>query len=122
MMSISIKVAPSNSLIGISGANKGVVPDSIPEAGIAATESCILVACFPEVEGETEVTLGPTCEVDPGGAPAFDGHLATPNGVVKVFTVEWKPLMEAPVSTASTRIRVWKNRPRFANEVIIGVE
>jgi hypothetical protein len=122
VMSISIKVAPSNSLIGISDADKGVVPDSIPETGIAATESCILVACLPEVDGDTEITLGLAREVDPGDSPVFDGQLATPSGVVKVFTVEWRPLMEAPVSTASTRVRIWKNRPRFADEVIIGVE
>jgi hypothetical protein len=121
-MSTSITVAPSNSLVGISDAQKGAVPDSVPESGIAATESCILVACFPEVEGETEITLGPAPDVDPGASPAFDGKLATPSGTVKVFTVEWKPLLEAQVSTANTRVRIWKNHSRFPDEIIIGIE
>jgi hypothetical protein len=73
MMSASITIAPSNSLIGISDVKKGVVPTSVPESGIAATESCILVACYPEIDGEMEITLGPTREVDTGASPAFDG-------------------------------------------------
>lgn len=121
-MSASIRVAPSNSLVGISDAQKGIVPDSVPESGIAATESCILVACLPEVDGETEITLGPAPEVDPGASPAFDGQLATPSGIVRIVTIDWKPLLEAPVSATNTRIRIWKNRPRFPDELIIGLE
>jgi hypothetical protein len=120
-MSASISIAPSNSLIGISDAKKGIVPDSMPASGIAATESCILVTCFPEVDGETRITLGPATDVDPGDPPAFDGQLATPTGIVKIVTIDWKPLLEARVSTTSTRIRIWRNRPRFADEVTIGV-
>jgi hypothetical protein len=123
MMSASIRVAPSNSLVAISDAKKkGVVPKIGPEFGIAATESCILIPCLPEVEGQTQITLGPARDVAPGGAPVFDGYLDTPNGVVQIVTVDWKPLLKAPVSNSSTRIRIWTNRPKFPDKVMIGLE
>jgi hypothetical protein len=123
MMPASITVAPSNSLIGISDVKKGVVPTSMPESGIAATESCILVGCYPEGDGETRITLGPASDVDPGYAPAFDGQLATPTAVVRIVTIDWKPLLEARVPAAvSTRVRVWKNHARWPGEIIIGLE
>src|SRR5271168_3333341 len=56
MTSASISIAPANSLIGISDVKKGVAPTSMPESGIASTESCILVACYPEIDGETKIT------------------------------------------------------------------
>lgn len=93
------------------------------ESGIAATESCILVACYPEIDGETKITIGPAADVDPGDTPpAFDGRLATPSAVIRIVTIDWKPLLEVPVSSTNTRIRIWKNRPRFADQVIVGVE
>lgn len=122
MIAASISTAPPNSIIGISDLKKGVVPEPMPDFGIAATESCILVGCYPEIDGETKITLGPAADVDPGGMPAFDGQLATPSGIVRIVTIDWKPLLEAPVSSTNTRIRIWKNRPRFADEVIVGVE
>lgn len=121
-MPASISIAPPNSLIGISDVKRGTVPDSMPESGITATESCILVACYPEIDGETKITLGPAAVVDPGESPAFDGQLATPSGIIRIVTIDWKPLFEVPVSAANTRIRIWKNRPRFADEIIVGLE
>lgn len=121
-MAASISTAPSNSLIGISDIKKGLVPESMPASGIAATESCILVACYPEIDGETKITLGPSIDVDPGDPPAFDGELATPSGIVQIVTIDWKPLLQAPVLTANTRIRIWKNRPHWADEIIVGLE
>lgn len=85
-MAASITTAPANSLVGISDVKKGVVPESIPESGIAATESCILVACYPEIDGETKITLGPAAELDPEDAPAFDGQLETPSCIVRIVT------------------------------------
>ncbi len=91
-----------------------------PESGIGATDSCILIACLPEVDGQTQITLGPDHEVDPGSDPAFEGELDTPTRRVQVVTVEWRPLLEAPVSNLTTRIRVWKNHPLFPDRIVIG--
>lgn len=121
-MATSISLAPSNSLIGISDVQKGVIPEFMPESGIAATQSCILVSCYPEIEGETKITLGSATDIDPGGPPAFDGELTTPSGIVRIVTIDWKPLLEAAVSATTTRIRIWKNRPRWADEITIGLE
>jgi hypothetical protein len=124
MMPHSITIAPANSLIGISDIQKpkGGVPDAPLPDGITATEFDILVACYPEVEGETKITLGEASDVDPGYAPAFDGQLVTPGRVVRITDVVWKSLLQMPVSAPRTRIRIWKNRLHFADEIIIGVE
>jgi hypothetical protein len=66
--------------------------------------------------------LGQANDVDPGDPPAFDGQLATPTGIVRVVTIDWKPLLQASVSAVNTRIRIWKNRPRFADQITIGLE
>jgi hypothetical protein len=121
-MSSSITIAPVNSLIGISDPQKGAVPEPPLPDGITATESDILVACYPEVEGETKITLGQGADVDPGYPPAFDGQLATPSRVVRITDVVWKSLLETPVSSQRTRVRIWKNRVHFADEITIGVE
>lgn len=122
-MSSSITIAPANSLIGISDIEKpkGGVPDAPLLDGITATELDILVACYPE-EGETKITLGQAFDVDPGYAPAFDGQLVTPGRVVRITDVGWKSLLQMPVAASRTRIRIWKNNVRFADEIIIGVE
>jgi hypothetical protein len=122
MTSASISIAPVNSLIGISDVQKGEVPTVMPESGIASSASCILVACYPEIDGETKITLGVARDVDPGDTPAFDGQLATPSGRVIIVTIDWQTLLEAPVLTQSTRIRIWKNSSRFADEITVGLE
>jgi hypothetical protein len=121
LMKQSIKIAPPNSLIGISDAQRGMVPDSMPETGIAATESCILVACMPDVDGETEIVFGHASEVDPGSPPAFDHQLSTPTGSIQVVTTEWKPLLTLPVESKITRLRVWPNRRKLPDRLVIGV-
>jgi hypothetical protein len=122
VMSDSIKIAPPNSLIGISDVKKGEVPNVDVETGISATETCILVGCWPEIDGETEITLGPAAEVDPGHPPAFDGRLQTPSGRLQVVTVDWRPLLTAVVVSAKTQIRIWTNRSRFPDKIVIGFE
>jgi hypothetical protein len=121
MTSAWTSIAPSNSLIGISDVKKGVVPEVMPESGIAATASCILVACYPEADGATKITLGSAIDVGPESPPAFDGQLETPTKVVRIVTIDWKPLLEERVSSETTRIRIWKNHPKFPDEVTVGL-
>jgi hypothetical protein len=121
----TIRIAPANSFVLVSDSRGGSVPDPneiAHDANITATESCVVVCCLPEVDGETEITLGRAYAVDPGSSPSFDGVIPTPSGNVTVFTVEWKPVLQTDVSTMNTRVRIWKNRQRFADEIVIGVE
>jgi len=61
-------------------------------------------------DGETEVTLGPADEVNPGELPAFDADLETPNKAVVVWTVERETVLETTVPTSQTRVRIWVTR------------
>ena len=72
-------------------------------------------------DGETEVTLGTSDEVDPGDLPAFDAMLETPNRAVVVWTVEDETVLEAPVPTKQTRVRIWVNHPTEPDKIIVGL-
>jgi hypothetical protein len=73
-------------------------------------------------DGETEVTLGSAREVGPENFAAFDGLLETPNRAVVVSTVEGDTVLEARVPRLMTRIRIWVNRPREPDRVVIGLD
>jgi len=75
----SLKIAPANSLLFVSDVDGGRPPEPIRGSQILTTDSCLSIACYPSIDGETEVTLGPSSEVNPGTAPAFDGELDTPS-------------------------------------------
>jgi len=87
-----------------------------------STSSCIAVGCLPFIDGETDVTLGETSAVDPGGVPVFDGNLDTPNRRVVVSTVEWDTLLEIEVSDIRAHVKIWTNHPQWPDKVIVGVE
>jgi hypothetical protein len=72
------------------------------------------------MDGETEVVLGSASEVDPDGL-AFDGTLATPSRKVVVTTVEEETVLKTTVPDIVTRVRVWTNRTREPDRVMIGV-
>ena len=116
------KIAPPNSLILIAASAGAVAPDSMTQSGIAATDVCVAVACWPEPDGPTEIALGPAEEVDPGSQPAFEIVLATPNGTLAAWTIEWRSLAEARVPNTRTRIRIWRNHPRTPDKIAIGWE
>jgi hypothetical protein len=118
----SLKIAPPNSLVLISDVQRGEVPEKIdPEMGFGSTDSCIAVACLPDMDGETMIRLGPAAEVDPGSRPAFEMILSTPTRTVAVMTIEWVTLLKAGVPASSTRVRVWTNRSRWPDNVLIGL-
>jgi hypothetical protein len=116
----STRIALANSLLFISDPDGGEGPDFVAGRLILATPSCISVGCLNFAGGETEVTLGPAQEVDPGKGPAFDGDLETPHHAVVVSTVERKTFLEATVPESSTRVRIWVNHPIEPDNVIIG--
>jgi hypothetical protein len=118
----STKVAPPYSLLAILDPNGGQAPDPVRGAQILSTPSCITVACFMSQDGETKVALGPDREVDTGRVAAFDGMLETPNRAVVVSTVECEIVLELPVPNTRTRVRIWVNRPKEPDDVVIGLD
>lgn len=121
---MKIQTAPPNSLIAISDADGGDVPDPNAfslETQIISTDSCIMVACFPEIDGETEIVLGPATEVAQPSKPALDQNLKTPARKVVISTVVWKKLLEADVTSVRTRVRVWTNSARWPDQIIVGL-
>ena len=121
-MTTSVKIAPPNSLLFISVQNGGRPPYPVRGAHVLATESCISIACYPWVDGETTVSLGPSRDVDPGQPPAFDSQLETPDRTIVISTVEGKPVLKENVSEAMTRVRVWLNNASMPDEVIVGYD
>lgn len=118
----SVKIAPPNSLLFVSDTDGGSPPVPVLGAKILATESCISIACYPWIDGDTAVTLGPSPQVDPGTPPAFDGELETPNRSVVISTVERETILKENVPNTTTRIRAWVNKPSMPDQVIVGFE
>jgi hypothetical protein len=119
-MSVSVRIAPPNSLLLISEAPTTTGPSSLTiGARIGSTRTCIAVGCLAFIDGETRVALGKPIETN--DRPAFDGYLDTPRRKVAVWTVEWKRLLETSVPTTRTRIRVWTNHPTEPDDVYVGV-
>ena len=121
MHSIS-KVRPINSLLFVSDPDGGTAPTPIRGPMILSTPSCISFRCYPEQDGPTEIVLGHAQEIDPGGDPAFEGDLETPNRAVVVSTVDRQTILAMKVQDLSTHVRIWPNDPRWPDRVIIGLE
>jgi hypothetical protein len=120
-MQSSIKIAPPNSLFFISDSTGGETPKIAKGPRIWSTKTCIAIGCLAFMDGETEISLGSVQEVDPGGEPAFDGVLETPNHRVVISTVERKVLLNSPVNGSHTRVRVWVNHPKEPDKIQIGL-
>jgi hypothetical protein len=120
-MTTSIKVSPPNSIIFIEDSSASVVgPTFLPQVPrIAATSTCIVVCCWPEQDGPTEITMlhGPMSD-DP---PVLDQMLETPGREVAVRTVERRKLLHAQVPGTRTRVRIWTNHPTWPDKVFIGL-
>ena|SRR5438067_2075058 len=114
------KIAPPNSLVLLADASGGQIPGSMERSLITSTGSCIAIGCLSETDGETEFTLGVAQEVDPGDRPAFHGNLNTPARKVVVRTVLGQTILEMPVPSDRTDIRIWVNDPMEPDRVIIG--
>jgi hypothetical protein len=121
---ISAKVAPPNSLVIVEGSAGGVIadPERLRDSKITSTDSCVAICVRNAQDGDTEIILGPTREVDPGSPPAFQGVLKTPTSRVAVRSVVLETLLEVAVPKPMTQIRVWVNHPTEPDKVIIGVD
>ena len=113
--------SPPYSLIFVADPEGGTTPECSPPAPYWATPSCIAVGCLMYQDGDTEVSLGSSREVNPEGRPIFDGLLETPNRKVNVETAEGELVLQADVPTESTRVRIWTNALREPDKIIIGL-
>lgn len=120
-MQTSRIIRPVNSIIFISDRAGGTVPHWQKDRQILSTDSCISVACYPEQDGPTKVTLGFANEVDPGHQPDFNGALKTPNRVLTVQNAPHETLLAMNVTKEIIRVQVWLNSKKWADDVIIGV-
>jgi hypothetical protein len=121
-MKVSISISPINSLIFVHGSPDWTPPIPIRDKLIWLTSSCIATACFPEVDGSTEVTMGDSREVDPHIAPVFEAQLETPQRRVDITTVgDDNPVLSMAVTDERTPVRIWHSHPRWPERVTIGL-
>lgn len=112
--------SPSNSIVFISDLDGGVSPDPVWGATILATSSCVSVACFPEIDGPTELFLGRVGEVDPGYAAEFEGLLETPDKYIVLTEVDLSVILKTAVPGVITRLKIWRSHPQWPEQVFIG--
>lgn len=115
-----IRRALQNGLIFIEDATGGRLPDPFTDEKVQYTSSCISVACLHEVDGEAELVLGAAKDVAPDLELAFDGVIETPSRKLALTTVPGEKLLKAKVPDKTTRIRVWRSHPVWAERVVVG--
>ena len=120
-MQTSRIIRPVNSIIFICDRAGGTVPHWQKDRQILSTDSCISVACYPEQDGPTKVTLGFASEVDPGRHADFNGVLKAPNRVLTIQNVPHETLLAMNVTKKIICVQVWLNSKKWADDVVIGV-
>jgi hypothetical protein len=119
MTSVSMKIALPYPVIFVADPEGGEVPKDIGDSLITATTSCVAVGCYPDVDGPTELTLGPLKSVDPGRVPDFSGKLQTPSHKLAIHSAEDK-LLEVPVHRGVTTVSIWVNHATSPDRVWVG--
>jgi hypothetical protein len=98
------------------------LPTEFPtESWFAATKSCIYAGCN-SADGDVTIAIGPT-QRPTKSSPLllFNGVIETPNKMLRVWTSEWKLLLEEKAPAIRTRVRIWGNRPKFPDDIVIGL-
>lgn len=109
------------SVVLVSDASGGDVPEYRREKLIVATDTCIAIGCRVDVDGETEIALGDLREVAQGGPPALEGTLSTPTRTVAIMTVEGEPVLEMRVTGDITGVTIWVDHPTEPDHVVVGL-
>ncbi len=124
-MSRTASIQPINSIIFIHGGGTVDVPaEKIGRTNslVAASDSCLIVCVYPEVDGPTELTIGRAVDVDPGRAPDFIGALYTPRRRVIIDQVDEHIIHDQIVRSHAPTIRLWFSHPRWPERVLIGID
>ncbi|MBI2713653.1 MAG: hypothetical protein HYX37_04270 [Rhizobiales bacterium] len=117
-----IKISPVNSLLFIEDVNGGTPPEPVWGAKILSTPSCISFACFPEQDGPTEITIGPSNEIEPGPLLVFEGDLETPSRKLIISGVEIERVLSVDVAHQKAKVRIWYSHPKWPDKVTISVD
>ena len=119
-MTRTVRVAPPNSLIFLWDERGGAVPEFVANKLVLATSSAVSVGCLAEMDGETEITLGPTGDVDTRGLKVFDDVLETPTRRIVVETSEGEILLREDVSSNRVHVGIWVNRYVEPDKIVVG--
>ena len=119
---LAISVRPRNSVVLLSDRSVGEIPATLGESAVAATNSCLAIACQSEIDGLTRIELQFAREGSPTGKLAFAGELLTPTCVLSVLSVELEELLATPVSSKQTSVRVYTNHPSEPDQITIVVD
>jgi hypothetical protein len=109
-----------NPVVFISDINGGRLPDKLTDEMVQHSTTCVIVRCMGAIDGEVELTLGATRDVEPREAPEFDGIIDTPNRRLMISGPTSEPIVQADVVDTKTRIRVWRNHPVWPDKVVVG--
>jgi hypothetical protein len=108
------RISPANSIVFIHGGRGHVTPLAIRGAQVLATNSCISIACDPEIDGPTDIVFGDVEEVGLDRPPDFEGILRTPDRTVVVTTVDDQTFLSMGVVAELTILKIWRTHPRPA--------
>lgn len=116
----SIRFAPPNLSFFFEDSAGGNPPDIDDiAAGVWASRSSLIVGCLAFMDGETDLTVSTSSEDVLEDAPRFDGVIDTPSRVLQVITSHLEVLMRFDVPSHFTRVRVWTNRLREPDRILV---
>lgn len=117
-----ISVAPEYLSFYIAGVDDITVPLDHDGIGVVASHQCINVSCLYWNEGDTTIALGSFEELPPRAEPPrFDGMLDAPEYRVVLSDANMPEILSIEVPGAKTRVRIWMNRPRYPDDVVIAL-
>lgn len=116
----TISFSPSNSIVFVEDAQGGVPPEHTDDALVHSTPTCVSVGCYPDVDGETELTLEMLEEAPAGLQLVYDGLIKTPSRLVVMTTVLDERLLETKVPKPTTRLRVWVDHAVWPKRLVAG--
>ncbi len=119
-MNRSKTIGLPNALIIVMDPTAGVIFRSMEHKTIASTDSCVVVGCLSEADGETEITLGLIDEVGPEDHLLFTGELKTPSRRIALISSHNDTLLEAETAQPMTSVRIWGNDLSEPDKVIVG--
>lgn len=120
-MAETIRIAARKSVVLVCDQSGGEVPSTLGGRSIAATSSCVAVACVAEDDGETEVTLGALSELARLDPPSFATRLQAPSGRLVVRSIYGEDLLSLTVDGEVVSLIIWTNHVTEPDRVIVGV-